>query len=100
MKYTALPQDFYIENRKKFCSKMKPGSIAIFTSNDEMPRNADAFFDWKQNSDLLWLTGIDQEETFLILFPDSPNPDLREVLFIKETNETIATCFGHKYSIK
>ncbi len=100
MKYTALPQDFYIENRKKFCSKMKPGSIAIFTSNDEMPRNADAFFDWKQNSDLLWLTGIDQEETFLILFPDSPNPDLREVLFIKETNETIATWYGHKYSIK
>jgi len=95
MKYPALPQEFYIENRRKFCSKMAPGSIAIFTSNDEMPRNADATHNWKQNSDILWLTGIDQEESMLILFPDCPNPDFREVLYLRETNETIETWEGH-----
>ncbi|MBI3235168.1 MAG: aminopeptidase P family protein, partial [Bacteroidetes bacterium] len=66
--------------------------------NDEMPRNADAYFDWRQNSDLLWLTGIDQEDTYLVMFPDCPNPDMREMLFIKETNDTIATWYGHKYT--
>lgn len=98
MKYPALPQEFYIESRKKFCAKMLPGSIAIFTSNDEMPRNADAKHNWKQNSDLLWLTGIDQEESMLILFPDCPNLDFREVLYLRETNETIETWEGHKYT--
>lgn len=77
---------------------MKPGSVALFTSNDEAPRNADATHYWRQNSDLLWLTGIDQEETLLMLFPDCPNPDLREVLFIRETNETVALWDGHKYT--
>lgn len=98
MKYTALPKEFYIENREKFCAKMLPGSIAIFTSNDEMPRNADAFHNWRQNSDLLWLTGIDQEDTMLILFPDCPNPDFREVLYLRETNEMIEIWEGHKYT--
>lgn len=98
MKYQALPKEFYQNNRKKFSSKMKAGSIAIFTSNDEMPKNADAFFDWRQNSDLLWLTGIDQEDTILLMFPDCPNPDLREILFIKETNDTISKWYGHKYT--
>jgi Xaa-Pro aminopeptidase len=98
MKYTALPKEFYKENRRKFCAHMKPGSVAIFTSNDEMPRNGDSTHHWKQNSDLLWLCGIDQEDTILIMFPDCPNPDLREMLFLKETNETIATWDGHKYT--
>ncbi len=96
MKYNHIPSDLFIRNRQKFCKRMKPGSIALFHSNDEMPRNADAFFRFRQNSDLFYLSGIDQEDTVLVLFPDSPNPMFREMLFIKRTNETIARWDGHK----
>lgn len=98
LKYTSLPQDLFVTNRKRFVHEMKPGSIAIFGSNDEAPKNGDGLHSWRQNSDLFWLTGIDQEDTWLILFPDSPNPAFREVLYIRETNDTIATWEGHKYS--
>lgn len=77
---------------------MKPGSIAIFCSNDEMPRNADASFRFKQNSDLFYLSGIDQEDTILVMFPDSPNPMFKEMLFIKETSPVIAQWDGAKHS--
>lgn len=73
---------------------MKPGSIAIFHSNDEVPRNGDALYRFKQNSDLFYLTGVDQEDTVLVLFPDCPNPIYREMLFIKETSEQIAIWDG------
>jgi len=75
---------------------MKPGSIAVFQSNDETPRNGDATFRFKQNSDVFYLSGVDQEDTILVLFPDSPNPLYKEMLFIKETNETIARWDGAK----
>jgi Xaa-Pro aminopeptidase len=96
MKYQAIDPQLFIRNRQKFASRMKPGSIALFHSNDEMPRNADAFFRFRQNSDLFYLSGIDQEDTVLVIFPDSPNPMFREMLFIKRTNETIAQWDGHK----
>lgn len=96
MKYAPISQSLFIRNRKKFSAAMKPGSIALFHSNDEMPRNADAFYRFRQNSDLFYLSGIDQEDTVLVLFPDSPNPMFREMLFIKRTNETIAQWDGHK----
>jgi len=86
MKYQRIPTSLFIKNRKKFTASMKPGSIAIFHSNDEVPRNGDAFHKFKQNSDLFYLSGIDQEETILVLFPDCPNPLYREMLFIKETS--------------
>ena len=75
---------------------MAPGSIAIFHSNDEMPRNGDAHHKFKQNSDLFYLTGVDQEDTALIIFPDCPNAAYKEMLFIKETSETIKVWDGAK----
>ncbi|MFM7765096.1 MAG: aminopeptidase P N-terminal domain-containing protein, partial [Sphingomonadales bacterium] len=94
MKYQRIPTSLFIKNRKKFTASMKPGSIAIFHSNDEVPRNGDAFHKFKQNSDLFYLSGIDQEETILVLFPDCPNPLYREMLFIKETSAQIAIWDG------
>ncbi len=79
---------------------MKPNSMAIFHSNDQMPRSGDQTFYFRQNADLYWLTGIDQEDTMLILYPDSPRPEYREVLLLRKTNEVIAVWEGHKYTIE
>jgi Xaa-Pro aminopeptidase len=70
--------------------------MAVFCSNDQMPTNADGTMPFKQNSDLLWLSGVDQEESKLVLFPNSSNPNHREILFLKETNEHIAIWEGEK----
>jgi len=99
MKYLPISSDLFIENRKRFTARMQPNSMAIFFSNDEMPRSADQNFTFRQNPDLFWLTGIDQEETILILYPDCPNPVYREALFLRKTNEVIAVWEGHKYTI-
>lgn len=77
---------------------MKPGSVAIIHSNDQMPYSSDQFFPFRQHPDFFYLTGIDQEKSILMVFPDSPNPALREVLFLLETNEHIAVYEGHKYT--
>lgn len=100
MKYQPLPQKLYIENRKKFTGLLKPNSVAVFNSNDEMPRNGDGTFPFRQNSDLLWLTGIDQEQTVLVLFPDAPMDSWKEILFLRKTSEKIAIWEGHKYTIE
>lgn len=100
MKYTALPKELYIENRKKFTATLKPRSMAIFNSNDEMPYSGDQTFRFRQNSDLLWLSGIDQELTTLVIFPDAPLPQYREILFLRKTNEKIAVWEGHKYTVE
>ncbi len=94
MKYKSIPNSLFIKNRQKFASKMQTGSIAVFHSNDEMPRNGDAYFAFKQQSDLFYLTGVDQEDTILVLFPDCPNPLYREMIFVKETSEQIAIWDG------
>jgi Xaa-Pro aminopeptidase len=96
MRYSQINPNLFIDNRKRFAAQMQPGSCAIFHSNDLMPRNGDAYHNWKQNSDLFYLTGVDQEETVLFLFPDCPNPKFREVLFIRQTNEHIAVWEGKK----
>jgi len=98
MRYQPLPSHFYVNNRKKLLEKLLPNSIAIFHSNDIMPTNADGTMKFRQNNDLFYLSGIDQEETILVLCPDFPNEQMREILFIKETNEHIATWEGHKYT--
>ena len=90
MKYDPLNKELYILNRNRFKNQMKPNSIAIFNANDMMPRNGDCFFPFRQNSDLFYLSGIDQEETMLAIYPDCVKEDCREVLFIKKTNEHIA----------
>lgn len=98
MKYQSIDNRLFIENRARFVAQMKPNSIAIFRSNFEFVRNGDATLDFKQNSDLFWLTGIDQEESILVLYPDSPEEAFKECLFLKQTNETIAVWDGHKYT--
>jgi len=98
MKYEPLHSDLYVRNRKRFAAEMKPNSIAIFNSNDMMPRNGDTFFPFRQNSDLFYLCGIDQEESVLVLYPDCVKEGHQEVLFIKKTNEYIARWEGHKYT--
>jgi len=98
MKYTTINKQLFIENRNRFIKKLKPNSIAVFNSNDIMPTNGDGTLNFKQNSDLFYLSGIDQEESILLLFPDSKNQEHREILFLKETNEHIAIWEGHKYT--
>jgi Xaa-Pro aminopeptidase len=98
MKYTTIKSDLFIENRKRFVEKLKPKSLVVIHSNDEFPRSGDQNFTFRQNADMLWLTGIDQEESILLIFPDSPIPAYREVLFLKKTNEHIAIWEGHKYT--
>ena len=87
MKYTALDSQIFIQNRKRFVSKMQKNSIAIFVSNDEYPLNGDALHDFKQNTELYWLSGIEQEGSMVILFPDNPDPKFREVLVLVRPQE-------------
>ncbi|HEU4718415.1 MAG TPA: aminopeptidase P N-terminal domain-containing protein [Bacteroidia bacterium] len=96
MRYPQINNKLFIENRKRFTAKMKPRSLAVFNANDIQPTNADGTMKFRQNSDLFYLSGVDQEETILVLFPDSPDPDHREVLFVRETNEHIAIWEGEK----
>jgi Xaa-Pro aminopeptidase len=98
MKYLPIDPSLFIDNRAKFIKQMKPNSMAIFNSNDEMPRNGDQFFPFRQNSDIFSLCGIDQEKTILVLYPDCPITKYREVLFCVETNDIIAVWYGHKYT--
>jgi Xaa-Pro aminopeptidase len=98
MKYDPIDSQLFEANRKRFYEEIEPGSIAIFNANDEMPKSADQAFDFKQNADLFWLSGIDQEQTILVLFPDNPNPKQREVLFLRKTSDLIAIWEGHKYT--
>src|SRR6187401_255339 len=98
MKYKPIDQKLYIENRKRFAAALKPSAIAFFNSNDEMPRNGDQNHPFRQNSDLLWMSGIDQEQTILVFCPQHPLPEYREVLFLRKTNEHIAIWEGHKYT--
>jgi Xaa-Pro aminopeptidase len=87
MKHLPLNPKIFIENRKRFIKEMKPNSIAIFNSNDEVPSNGDALYRFQQNSDLYWLCGIEQEDTMVVLFPDNPDPKYREVLVLVRPNE-------------
>jgi Xaa-Pro aminopeptidase len=87
MKYLPLDSKIFIQNRKRFESKMQKNSIAIFVSNDEFPSNGDALHGFVQNSDLFWLSGIEQEGTMVVLFPDNPDPKYREVLVLVRPQE-------------
>ncbi len=98
MKYQAINPQLYIDNRSRFAKKLKPGSIAVFNSNDIMPTGADGSMMFIQNTDIFYLCGIDQEESILVVFPDAKEEANREVLFLKETNEHIAVWEGHKYT--
>lgn len=98
MKYEQLNSQLFIENRERFKKILKPNSIAIFTSNYEFVLNGDASHTFKQNSNLFWLCGIDQEDSILIIYPDCAIPEFREALFLKQTNDKIAVWEGYKYT--
>jgi Xaa-Pro aminopeptidase len=98
MKYQPVCNEIFTNNRKNFVSRLKPSSLAIFHSNDEFPRNGDQNFLFKQNPDFFYLSGIDQEQSILLLYPECPNPQYKEVLFLRQTNEHIAIWEGHKYT--
>ena len=96
MKYHQIDSCLFIKNRAKFTSQMKPNSVAIFNSNDIYPVSADSHLPFSQHRDILYLSGVDQEESILLLFPDAPYDELKEILFLKETNEHIAVWEGEK----
>jgi len=98
MKYAPINNSLFILNRKNLIEELKPGSIAVFNSNDIQPTNADGTMVFRQNSDIFYLSGIDQEESILVLCPDFPDENMREILFLRETNEEIAIWEGHKYT--
>ncbi|APY10703.1 X-Pro aminopeptidase [Seonamhaeicola sp. S2-3] len=96
MKYSPINNKLFINNRKKFTAKMKPNSLAVFNSNDIYPISADSTMPFQQHRDIFYLSGVDQEESILVLFPDCPKEKHREILFLKETNEHIAVWEGEK----
>ncbi len=96
MKYHQIDSQLFIKNRAKFTSQMKPNSVAVFNSNDIYPVSADSHLPFAQHRDILYLSGVDQEESILLLFPDAPYDNLKEILFLKETNEHIAIWEGEK----
>lgn len=98
MKYIPIDKALYIENRKRFCTHLSPGSLAVFNSNDILPTNADGTMPFRQNADLFYLSGIDQEESILVIFPECHDPKHREILFLKETSQEIAIWEGAKHT--
>ena len=98
MKNLPIDPKLFVENRKRFVRKMLPASIAIFNSNDEVTSNGDALYPFRQNSDLLWLSGIPQEDTMVVLYPDNPDKKYREVLVLTRPNELKEKWDGHRLS--
>jgi Xaa-Pro aminopeptidase len=96
MKYSSIDSSLFINNRKNFTGKMKSNSLAVFNSNDIYPIGADSTMPFEQHRDIFYLSGVDQEESILVLFPDCPKEIHREILFLKETNERIAVWEGEK----
>jgi len=96
MKYLPIDKQLFITNREKFAAKMVPNSMAIFNSNDIYPISADSTLPFAQHRDIFYLSGVDQEESVLVIFPDCPKKENREILFLKETNEHIAVWEGEK----
>jgi len=96
MKYHSIDRNLFIKNRAKFTAQMKPKSVAVFNSNDIYPISADSTLPFAQHRDIFYLSGADQEESVLLLCPDAPYEHLREILFLRETNEHIAVWEGEK----
>jgi Xaa-Pro aminopeptidase len=98
MKYKKINNLLFKKNRARFTNLLKDNSLAIFQANDEFPRSGDQNFLFKQNPDLFYLSGIDQEQTILLLYPGCPNPLYKEVLFLRQTNDHIKVWEGYKYT--
>jgi len=98
MKYLHIDNQLFIDNREKFKENLTENNLAIFNSNDIMPTNADGTMPFRQNNDLFWLSGVDQEESILIIYSGNSNEKEREILFLKETSELLAIWEGAKLS--
>lgn len=96
MRYKSINPKLFIANRKRLHTELKSNSVLVVNANDIMPTNSDGTMRFRQNSDLFYLTGVDQEETIYVMCPDFPDEKYQEVLFLKETSELIATWEGHK----
>lgn len=96
MRYKSISKELFVDNRKNLLKTLKPNSVVVLNANDIMPTNSDGTMRFKQNSDLFYLTGVDQEETILVLCPDFPDKRYREILFLRETSELISIWEGHK----
>ncbi len=98
MKYNPLSSDLYSKNRKNFMAAMQANGLAVFNSNDIYPISADSTLPFEQHRDIFYLSGVDQEESILLLFPNAKNADHQEIVFLKETNDHIAVWEGEKLS--
>src|SRR6218665_3011961 len=96
MKYHQINSALFVKNRRKFMAEMKPNSVAVFNSNDIYPVSANSTLPFAQHRDIFYLSGVDQEESVLLLFPDAPYEHQREILFLRETNDHIAVWEGEK----
>ncbi len=96
MRHQKIDPQLFVSNRKRLIKNLKPNSLVVFNSNDLMPTNADGHLPFRQNNDLFYLSGVDQENSILVLCPDFPDKKYREVLFLRETSELIAIWEGHK----
>ena len=100
MKYPQIDSALFVANRKDYTKQLKPKSLAIFNSNDIFPISADSTMPFKQHRDIFYLSGVDQEESILVLFPDSSDAGHREILFLTETSPKIAVWYGKKLDKK
>lgn len=96
MKYEAIDPKLYVQNRQRFIKKMKPNSLAIFPATPTFPKSGDGTMPYKPDADVLWLTGIVQEKTIVILYPDNPDKNMREVLVLLRPNDILEKWVGHK----
>lgn len=96
MRYQKINQQLFVNNRKNLRKQLKENAVVVLNANDVMPTNADGTMRFRQNSDLFYLSGVDQEETILVVCPDVPEEKYREVLFLRETSDEIALWEGHK----
>src|SRR5688572_33376393 len=96
MRYQSIDKQLFIKNRSNLVDQLKDNSVVVLNANDVMPTNADGTMRFRQNSDLVYRTGVDQEETILVLCPGFPDKKYHEILFLRETNGHIATWEGHK----
>ncbi len=95
-RYSLIDKQLFVQNRINFAKALEENTLAIFNANDLMPTNADGTMPFRQNSDLFYLTGVDQEETMLLIYPDAPEDKFKEILFLRETSEEIALWEGEK----
>ncbi len=96
MRYDQIDAGLFVGNRERLRKLLPPGALVILHANDILPSNADGVLPFHQNRDLFYLSGVDQEETVLILFPDAKDERDREILLVKETSELIAIWEGDK----